>query len=163
MLRSVILCAGFLVAGAVAFSAPAQALTMKECGEKYQAAKTANTLNGQTWSEFRKVQCGAETAPSAPSAPASTTAPATTSTTAPANAASTTPAKPAAPAAVDSANVVFPTAIAPEFSTLTPAKGRIKTCAKQWHANKTSGGNGNLKWIQKGGGYWSECNKHLKG
>jgi len=24
-------------------------------------------------------------------------------------------------------------------------------------------GNGGLKWIQKGGGYYSECNKQLKG
>jgi hypothetical protein len=30
------------------------------------------------------------------------------------------------------------------------------------NANKTSNGNGSLKWIQKGGGYYSECNKRLK-
>jgi hypothetical protein len=28
--------------------------------------------------------------------------------------------------------------------------------------NKASNGNGGLKWIQKGGGYYSECNKRLK-
>ena len=29
--------------------------------------------------------------------------------------------------------------------------------------SKGPNSNGGLKWIQKGGGYWSECNKHLKG
>jgi hypothetical protein len=33
-------------------------LTAKECSAKYQAAKTAGTLGGQTWNEFRKTQCG---------------------------------------------------------------------------------------------------------
>jgi hypothetical protein len=31
-----------------------------------------------------------------------------------------------------------------------------------YKANKASNGNGGLKWIQKGGGYYSECNKRLK-
>jgi hypothetical protein len=29
--------------------------------------------------------------------------------------------------------------------------------------NKATNANGGLKWIQKGGGYYSECNKQLKG
>jgi hypothetical protein len=37
------------------------------------------------------------------------------------------------------------------------------TCLDQYHANKAGTGNGGLKWIQKGGGYYSECNKRLKG
>ncbi len=37
------------------------------------------------------------------------------------------------------------------------------TCLDQYKANKASNGNGGLKWIQKGGGYYSECNKRLKG
>jgi hypothetical protein len=37
------------------------------------------------------------------------------------------------------------------------------TCLDQYRVNKTNGGNGGLKWIQKGGGYYSECNKRLKG
>jgi hypothetical protein len=32
-----------------------------------------------------------------------------------------------------------------------------------YQANKATNANGGLKWIQKGGGYWSECNKRLKG
>jgi hypothetical protein len=37
------------------------------------------------------------------------------------------------------------------------------TCLDQYEANKASNTNGGLKWIQKGGGYYSMCNKHLKG
>ena len=37
------------------------------------------------------------------------------------------------------------------------------TCLDQYNTNKTGTGNGGLKWIQKGGGYYSECNKRLKG
>ncbi len=36
-------------------------------------------------------------------------------------------------------------------------------CLDQYNANKTSNGNGGLRWIQKGGGYYSECTKQLKG
>ena len=39
----------------------------------------------------------------------------------------------------------------------------METCLDQYRANKTGNGNGGLKWIQKGGGYYSECNKRLKG
>jgi hypothetical protein len=39
----------------------------------------------------------------------------------------------------------------------------MHTCLDQYRANKTSGGNGDLKWIEKGGGYYSQCNKRLKG
>jgi hypothetical protein len=38
----------------------------------------------------------------------------------------------------------------------------MHTCLDQYNANKTSNGNGSLKWIPKGGGYYSECNKRLK-
>ena len=59
----------FLVSAAVfaAFAAigasPSFALSTKECSVKYQAAKSAGTLNGETWNEFRKKECaGADTA-----------------------------------------------------------------------------------------------------
>ena len=38
----------------------------------------------------------------------------------------------------------------------------MHTCLDQYRANKASNGNGGLKWIQKGGGYYSLCNKGLK-
>jgi hypothetical protein len=39
----------------------------------------------------------------------------------------------------------------------------MHTCVDQYNANKATNGNGGLKWIQKGGGYYSECTKKLKG
>ena len=38
----------------------------------------------------------------------------------------------------------------------------MHTCRDQYNANKATNANGGLRWIQKGGGYYSECNKHLK-
>jgi len=65
-----ILCA-IAVSGfaALAATSPALALTAQECSAKYQAAKTAGTLNGQKWNDFRKAECGADAA----AAPAAST------------------------------------------------------------------------------------------
>ena len=60
-------------------------------------------------------------------------------------------------------NAVFPSAVAQKYSTESAGKARLHTCLDQYRANKASNGNGGLKWIQKGGGYYSECNKRLKG
>jgi hypothetical protein len=38
----------------IGFAPSVEALTMKECSAKYQAAKTAGTLSGQKWNDFRK-------------------------------------------------------------------------------------------------------------
>ena len=59
--------------------------------------------------------------------------------------------------------VVFPTAIAPKYSGENPDKARTLTCADQFKANKATNGNGGLKWIEKSGGYYSECVFRLKG
>ena len=67
----------------------------------------------------------------------------------------------AAPAATG--NAVFPSAVDPKYSSLSAGKQRFKTCDDQYNANKATNANGGLKWIQKGGGYYSECNKRLKG
>src|SRR5712672_2342575 len=91
-----ILCA-IAVSGfaALAATSPALALTAQECSAKYQAAKTAGTLNGQKWNDFRKAQCGADAA----------AAPATAPAAAPAAAA---PAAPAAPKAVEAKPAAAP-------------------------------------------------------
>ena len=39
----------------------------------------------------------------------------------------------------------------------------MHTCLDQYKINKANNANGGLKWIEKGDGYYSECNKHLKG
>lgn len=58
---------------------------------------------------------------------------------------------------------VFPSAIAPKYSKETPDKARTLTCADQFTANKATNANDGLKWIEKGGGYYSECVSRLKG
>jgi hypothetical protein len=141
---------------ALAATAPAQALTTQECSAKYQAAKAAGTLNGQKWNDFRKAQCGADAAAAPAAAPAATPA---------APAAPKEAKKEAAPAAAPApvGNAVFPSAVDPKYSKETAGKARMHTCVDQYNANKTSNANGGLKWIAKGGGYYSECNKKLKG
>jgi hypothetical protein len=141
---------------ALAMTAPAQALTTQECSAKYQAAKSAGTLAGQKWNDFRKAQCGADATPAAAPAAAAPAAPA-----APKEAKKE--AAPAAMPAMPSGPAVFPSAIDPKYAKESAGKGRMHTCVDQYNANKTTGGNGGLKWIEKGGGYYSECNKKLKG
>ena len=144
---------------ACAAASPAQALTPQECSAKYQAAKTAGTLGDQKWNDFRKAQCGAD----ATAAPAATTAAALA---APTEAAAKPKSKKggdtaAAPAAPQGP-AVFPSAVDSKYSKETAGKARMHTCADQWKANKAANTTGGLQWIQKGGGYWSECNKKLK-
>lgn len=64
-------------------------------------------------------------------------------------------------AAVRMGRTVFPTAIAGKYANQTGGKARMQTCLDQYNANKSGNGNGGLKWIEKGGGYYSECNKRL--
>jgi hypothetical protein len=56
---------------------------------------------------------------------------------------------------------VFPRAIAPKYKTEKSGKARMLTCLDQYRLNKASNANGGLKWVQKGGGYYSECNRRL--
>ena len=155
-------------------SVPAHAMTAKECHAAFQSAKKGGTLNGQSYKAFKAASCGSETAEAAPAttaAPATAaTAPTTTApvTTGKANPPDSSVAGTKAPIAsksapVTSGNVVFPTAVSSQFSSQSAGKARMKTCVAQYNANKANGGNGSLKWIQKGGGYWSQCNSRLKG
>ena len=155
-------------------SVPAHAMTAKECHAAFQSAKKGGTLNGQSYKAFKAASCGSETAEAAPAttaAPATAAAAPTTTapvTTGKANPPDSSVAGTKAPIAsksapVTSGNVVFPTAVSSQFSSLSAGKARMKTCVAQYNANKANGGNGSLKWIQKGGGYWSQCNSRLKG
>ena len=138
---------------ALVATSPAQALSRQECSAKYQAAKTAGTLNGQKWNDFRKSECAADAAatPAAAPSPAAEAKP----KAAPA-------APPAAP--VVTGNAVFPSAIDPKFASEKPHMQRMHTCAAQWQANKANNTTGGMRWNQKGGGgYYSVCNKRLKG
>jgi hypothetical protein len=126
-------------AAILAMQSSAQALTLTECSAKYKDAKAAGTLNGATWNDFRKSQCDTGTggAAKASAAPAGTI--------------------------VVAANAVFPTAVDSKYSNEKPGRARRKTCLDQYKANKATNANGGLRWLQKGGGYYSQCVKKLKG
>ncbi|MFT3730313.1 MAG: hypothetical protein QM780_02655 [Hyphomicrobium sp.] len=138
MTSRIAFCAAAFAAFAVMGAGPSFALSTKECSVKYQAAKSAGTLNGETWNEFRKKECaGAEAAPEEkPAAKVETTK--------------------------STGAAVFPNAIDSKYSKESAGRARMHTCLDQYRANKANGGNGSLKWIQKGGGYYSQCNAALK-
>ena len=149
---------------ALAATSSAQALTAQECSAKYQAAKTAGTLGGQKWNDFRKAQCGADAAPAAAAAPAApAAAPAAAEPKEAAKKESKKEAKEAAAPAAPSGPAVYPNAVDSKYSKETAGKARMHTCVDQYNANKAANANGGMKWIQKGGGYYSECSKKLKG
>ncbi len=127
---------------------PARALTMQECSAKYKAAQSAGTLSGMKWNDFRKAQCGADAAAATPAPAAPKAAKSATKDT-------------ASGALARAGDATFPTGVSSKYSSETPGKARMHTCLDQYNANKASNGNAGLKWIQKGGGYYSECNKRL--
>jgi len=144
--------AAALVVTAAAFSAPAHALTMKECSAKYQDAKKGGTLNGMKWNDFRKAECGADDS-----------AAATKSTSKASTTSSTEMKEPPAPTRKAPGGVVFPRSVDKKYSSESPGKARMHTCLDQYRVNKQKDALGGLKWIQKGGGYYSLCNARLKG
>jgi hypothetical protein len=104
---------------------------MKQCGEQWQAAKSAGTTNGATWPQFL-AQCrtqlgsGAETAAPTP-----------------------------ASAAQPQTGTLFPwqtsAAPAPALNTSTAAAGNqsaMKQCGAQWQAAKAAGTTGGATWPQ---------------
>ena len=137
-------CGPGAVAARSSATAASAALTMKdmqECSAKYQAAKSSGTLGGLTWQQFRKDNCGT------PAGNAATTAP-----------------KAARPMGFNPGpGPVFPQTVSPKYANEPAGRARLHTCLDQYRANKQTNGNAGLRWIAKGGGYYSECNKRLKG
>jgi hypothetical protein len=155
------LCAA-AVCTAIAFSAaPASAQSrLKTCNDEWNAMKAAGTVGDKKYADFRK-ECLARSA-AAPSAVPSTQGPAAPGGTATAPSAAPAPsAKASVPGAAGEA--VFPTAVSPKYSKESGGRARMHTCLDQYNENKASNSNAGLKWIQRGGGYYSECNKRLKG
>lgn len=116
----------------------AKPMSLKECGEQYRAAKADGSLGERNWLDFRRSACGIA-------------------------------AKPAQAAARSEAataellrRVSFPAALDPAFADQKPAQQRMRTCLKSYHANKQSGSLAGLRWVQKGGGYYSLCAAKLK-
>jgi hypothetical protein len=165
-----VLALGF--AAAVTLTGPATALGLKECSDAYSAAKAAGKIGAKTFEEYSKSDCGPDAKPvAAPSA--ATPAPAAAAPTAatrkglrakpaPAAAAAAPAVATPPPAAPVAGAAVFPTAIGATHKTKTPYKARMATCLDQYKTNKAANANGGLKWISKGGGYWSQCNTKLK-
>jgi hypothetical protein len=133
-----VLFAAAAVVAVLGMQIPAHALTMTECSAKYKDAKAAGTLNGATWNDFRKSQCDLAPRKRATSAAGSDST-------------------------VIAANAVFRNAVDSKYSNEKPGRARRKTCLDQYKANKATNANGGLKWLQKGGGYYSQCVKKLKG
>ncbi len=122
-------------------------LTMKECSAKYSAAKDANSLGGQTWNQFRKASCSAS---------------ASDDDSVPNLDQATYDGEPDTPTVTAPRGVTFPKAVSKKFATETPGKARMHTCLEQYYDNKDSDKLAGLRWIQKGGGYYSLCNARLK-
>jgi psiF repeat len=167
-------------------------LSTQECSRRYQDAKTAGTLNGQKWNDFRKSECGADAsamtvAPPVPADDASPQVAALSSIIAPItplDIGKRTDVQMECSAQADAKGlhgeerkkfrseckalggrekIVFPTGVSPQYSSEDPGKGRMHTCVDQYNANKATNGNGGMKWIEQGGGYYTECDKRLKG
>lgn len=133
---------GAAFAGALLLSAsvPASALTVQECSAKYQAAKTAGTLGGQNWNQFRAKNCGDDATPAA---------------------------APAAPAAAPKAAAPAPaTAATPTTAAVGDIKGggraaaqaRQKQCGAEWRADTDKLKAQYGSWPK----YYSACNTRIK-
>ncbi|MFZ5671903.1 MAG: hypothetical protein ACOZAM_02945 [Pseudomonadota bacterium] len=123
-------------------------LSMKECSVKYQSAKESGTLGGLKWNDFRKAKCSADAADDE---------------TVPAESEAQYTDEPEMPQIKAPRGVKFPRAISSKYSNESEGKARMHTCLQQYYANKEDNALGGLKWIQKGGGYYSLCNARLKG
>jgi hypothetical protein len=140
--------AGVLGLGAAVllWTAPAMAdNVMKVCGAKYQAAKKANSLGGQTWNQYL-AQCRGSQKATPVSAPVAS--PAASTHALPPAAAPVVASKPASH---------LPGAQSPAMVAM---HDRQRQCGAQWKADKAAGKiQPGQKWPQ----YWSACNKRLKG
>jgi hypothetical protein len=177
-------------ASAASSNATSAPVSVQECAQKYQAAKADGTLNGMAWNDFRKLQCQAGPAVASIPRPSDQASAPLTITPAPAAPAIAEPADGSQIGAFNAecsrqadalglhgeerkqfrsgckargGGAVFPKTVDSKYAAEDQAKARMHTCVDQYNANKATGANGDLKWIQQGGGYYPECNKRLKG
>jgi hypothetical protein len=127
---------------AMMWNIPAHALSMHECSVKYHAAQTDKTLNGMTWKDFRKAECGpgAAAAPTSTSTKAADTAPAAGPKPSTAESSKSTRIYNTAPAG----DAVLPAAVSPKYAGKSTGKARMLTCLDQYEANKAGNMNGGL-------------------
>jgi hypothetical protein len=141
----------------------AQDATMKQCGDRWQAAKSAGTSAGTTWPKFLAECRAGKPTEAKPNDAAAKTPDSAETAEAKSGAKPAADVKPKAAAPQPKGKIVFPTAVAAKHASLRPSQARQKTCGEQFRANKADGANGGLRWLEKGGGYWSLCNAKLKG
>jgi hypothetical protein len=145
---------------------------MKICGDQWRAIKETEAARGTTWPQYLS-RCRAEAAQPRAQADAAPAAPRATGS-------SVSGAKPQPSAQVSQQAVtqsgglsgglsgettpalVFPSQVSARFASERPQRARQKTCSEQFQTNKAANANGGLRWVEKGGGYWSKCNAHLK-
>jgi hypothetical protein len=58
--------------------------------------------------------------------------------------------------------VKMPKAVDAQYADQSAGKARMHTCVDAYHANKDAGTLNGLRWIQKGGGFYSICNSKIK-
>jgi hypothetical protein len=103
---------------------------MKQCGEQWQAAKSAGTTNGATWPQFLaqcRTQLGSGSATAAAPTPAST---------------------PPQPSSLFPWQQPTSPAPAPVAPTATGNQSVMKQCGAQWQAAKAAGTTGGATWPQ---------------
>lgn len=122
-------------------AAPAKRLSLKECGAKYRAAKADGSLGERKWLDYRRSECGI---------------------VASAVSARTQPARSEASRSEAVRRLVFPVALASEFGDRKPWEARMRTCLKSYHESKKAGTLYGVKWVEKGGGYYSLCSARLR-
>ena len=145
---------------------------MKICGDQWRAMKETEAARGTTWPQYL-ARCRAEAAQPRAQADAAPAAPRATGS-------SVSGAKPQPSPQVSQQPVtqsgglsgglsgettpalVFPSQVSARFASERPQRARQKTCSEQFQTNKAANANGGLRWVEKGGGYWSKCNAHLK-
>jgi hypothetical protein len=135
MKKLIAISAVVICAGLVLYAAPASAQSrMKTCNDEWNKMKADNTVGDKKYADFRK-ECLARTEAGDTGAKTATT---------------------------KSGGAVFPSSVSSKYSSESAGKARMHTCLDQYNANKAGNGNAGLHWIQKGGGYYSQCNTKLK-
>jgi hypothetical protein len=141
---------------------------MKICGDQWRAIKDTEAARGTTWPQYL-ARCRSEAAQSrtqADAAPAAGRATGASDSGAKPQALQQASAQSAGPSSGSvgekARSLVFPPQVSAKFASERPQLARQKTCSEQFQANKAANANGGLRWVEKGGGYWSKCNAHLK-
>jgi hypothetical protein len=164
MLVRIAALAGFALLGFLAVS-PAQALSSHDCSVKFKAAQDGGKIGDMKYADFRKLNCGSDATVDSPIVTSNvpTTTSAEDNTGEPTITNTEHAAEPAAPTTTAPRGVAFPRGVDKKYASETPGKQRLHTCLDQYYANKQNNSLGGLRWIQKGGGYYSLCNARLKG